>query len=113
MCLPLKPKDRLPFHWSDKDKPKHVKFFVFGASKPSAPFTIADCGTISLTNVTLDGARHFFRVTKRMVLNSTFIIVEDLENAPYKIDNLSKRVFVSYFQVGCNDINEIEDCAPG
>ena len=51
-------------------------------------------------------------MTKRVVLNSTFIIIEEMGNAPYKIDNLSRSVHASYFQVGCNNIDEIEECSP-
>jgi len=93
----LKPKDRHPFHWSDRNQPHHVKFFVYGAAEASTPFTIADCGSLSVTNRTIDGGRYYFRITKRVVLNSTFIIIEDMANAPYKIENLSDQVSISFF----------------
>ena len=48
-----------------------------------------------------------------MVLNSTFIIIEDLQYAPYKIDNLSNIVSISYFQVGNKKLEDIEECKPG
>ena len=35
-----------------------------------------------------------------------------MENAPYKIDNLSDRVNASYFQVGCKNIAQFEECPP-
>ena len=105
----MSPKDRSPFHWSDKDSPKLVKFFVEGATRASAPFTIADCGSISVTNMTQDGGTYFFRVTKRLILNSTFIIIDDMERAPYKIDNLSSDVSIKYYQKGWeSDIQECE-----
>ena len=109
----MKPKDRHPFHWSDKDQPQHCKFFVYGANEASQPFTIADCGSLSVTNLTRDNNRYYFRITKRMVLNSTFIIIEDLQYAPYKIDNLSNVVSISYFQVGNKKLEDIEECKPG
>ena len=112
LCLPLKPKDRHPFHWSNRTQPRHVKFFVFGTAEATTPFTIADCGSLAVTNKLHDGRIYYFRVTKRVVLNSTFIIIEDMVNAPYKIDNLSEVVSVSFFQVGCKKIEEIEDCEP-
>ena len=46
---------------------------------------------------TLDGKKIYFRITKRVLLNSTFIIIEESANAPYKIDNLSQRVHMSYY----------------
>lgn len=49
-----------------------------------------------------------------MVLNSNFIIIEDMKAAPYKIDNLSHDVFFDYFQVGKKvKVEDIETCNPG
>jgi len=70
---------------------------VYGVAEATTPFTIADCGSLSVTNKKKDGNRIYFRVTKRVVLNSTFIIIEEMVNAPYKIENLSDRVYASYF----------------
>ena len=108
----LKPKDRQPFHWPQKNMPKTAKFAIKGAMRTSAPFSLADCGGLSVTNITKDGEKKFFRVTKRIVLNSNFIILEDMEHAPYKIDNLCKDVHMSYFQTGGNNIEDIETCLP-
>lgn len=60
----------------------------------------------------MDGAKNFFQVTKRMVLNSTFVIIEDMKNAPYKIDNLSADLHIDYLQVGAKNIEDIETCKP-
>ena len=66
-----------------------------------------------MTNVDAGGERKFFRVTKRMVLNSNFIIIEDKKHAPYKIDNLCQDVYLSYFQAGGKTVEEIDTCPPG
>ena len=101
LCLVLNPKDRQPFHWTHKDAPKTVQFCLSGGTRASAPFPIADGGSLAVTNIASDGAtKQFFRVTKRMVLNSNFIIIEDMAYAPYKIDNLSKQIFIRYAQTG-------------
>lgn len=89
------------------------------ALRSSAPFRISDCGSLSVTNVlevVVDGRRElvkrFFRVTKRILLNSTFVIMEDMEHAPYLIDNLCQRMHISYIQVGDMTIDDIESCSP-
>ena len=93
--------------------PQTVKFFVYGADQPTAHFNLADCGSLAVTNITQDGAKHFFRITKRMVLNSNFIIIEDMSNAPYKIDNLCSDLHMSYFQAGGKRVEDIETCKAG
>ena len=45
-----------------------------------------------------------------MILNSNFIVIEELQHAPYKIDNLSSQVGVSYAQKGGN---ALESCPTG
>lgn len=47
-----------------------------------------------------------------MVLNSNFIVIEDKEYAPYKIDNLCSDVHLSYFQAGGKSVEEIDTCPP-
>lgn len=39
------------------------------------------------------------------MLNSTFIIIEQSKNAPYEIENLSKKVHMSYFQAGTKNVD--------
>ena len=107
--IELHPKDRMPFHWIEKNKEKTVKFFMKDARRESSHFTLADCGSLAVTNVTETGDVHFFRVTKRLVLNSTFIVIEDLEHAPYKINNISSQVGLSFAQKG----TEMEHCPDG
>ena len=84
-----------------------------GATQASAPFTLADCGSLAVTNLTADGTTHFFRVTKRMLLHSTFIIIEHMPYAPYKIDNLSSDLYLSYTQTGASETDEKVTCPPG
>lgn len=48
--MELRPKARLPYHWSQKDLPATARFFLMGATQPSAPFTLADCGSLAVTN---------------------------------------------------------------
>lgn len=112
LVMALQPKDRQPFHWPQKNMPKQVKFKIHGAVRTTASFTLADCGSLAVTNVTESGEKIFFRVTKRIVLNSNFIIVEDMEHAPYKIDNLCSDVYLSYFQAGGKSVDDIETCPP-
>lgn len=95
-CLELHHKQRIPFHWTDKTKDFTVKFFMQGGQSESSHFTLADGGSLFVTNVDRSGKVHFFRVTKRLVLNSTFIVIEEREHSPYKIDNLSSHVGISY-----------------
>ena len=108
----LKPKDRQPFHWPMKNYPKAAWFKVRDAQRASSPFSLAECGTLAVTNLDERGHKKFFRVTKRMVLNSNFIIVEDMEHSPYKIDNLCQNLYLSYFQAGGKTIDDIETCPP-
>ena len=103
----LRPKERQPFKWADKGMPQTAKFFFYGAVRETAHFSLADCGSLEVTNITQDGARHFFRITKRMVLNSNFIIIEDMNNAPYKIDNLSSDLNLSYFETGARTLRSL------
>ena len=93
--------------------PKQAKFFVQNAIKATSPFTLANCGSIDVTNVKSDGVKHFFKVTKRIVLNSNFIIIEDMVKAPYKIDNLCQDLFIGYSQVGaCHSPEDHQTCPP-
>lgn len=48
-----------------------------------------------------------------MLLHSTFIIIENMPNAPYKIDNLSSDLYLSYSQTGASETDDTVTCPPG
>lgn len=54
-CLELHHKDRIPFHWTEKDSPKNVKFFIKDAQRESAHFTLHDGGSLAVTNIDSSG----------------------------------------------------------
>ena len=70
-----------------------------GAQRESSHFTVTDCGSLTVTNIDENGEQHFFKVTKRLVLNSNFIVIEKMEHAPYQILSNSENVGISYAQV--------------
>jgi hypothetical protein len=86
-ALELKPKERQPYHWSSKDQPRMTHFFVEGAVKPSAQFSLSEAGSLAVANLMEDGTKQFFKVTKRSALNAMFVVIEDMKASPYRIDN--------------------------
>ena len=69
---------------------------------------------MAVSNIMEQTRKKFFRVTKRVILNSNFIIIEDMPNAPYKIDNLCKDLHIDFYQFDAKmKSNDIETCLAG
>ena len=78
----------------------------------SANIALDEAGSIAVQNMTSDGEKKFFKVTKRNQLNSLFIIIEDMKEPPYVIDNLCGELFASCIQKGSAKETDITDVAP-
>lgn len=84
----MSPQDRVSFFWTDGTQEKMAKFIADGFDFWSANFTLQDAGALSLQNIKANGEKRFFKITKKNQVGSIFIIIEDLVNPPYVIDNL-------------------------
>jgi len=89
---------RSPFHWKDTTKPELARFSSAHSATEnwSQSFSISDAGTISVFTKPPQGRQKFFKVTKRNVLNSMFVIIQDMKQPPYKIVNNCKDITVKY-----------------
>lgn len=67
---------------------------------------------ISVQNINMKGDRRFFKVTKKNLNGSVFIIIEDLVHPPYLIDNKCHELFASCKQKGEEDPAFFTDIAP-
>jgi hypothetical protein len=108
----LMPEDRISFSWTNADRDKRVKFLADSYHYWSADFTLHDAGVMSVQNLNTKGDKRFFKVTKKNLYGSVFIIIEDLVHPPYLIDNKCSELFASCMQKGEINPTMITDVAP-
>lgn len=108
----LQPEDRVSFSWTNADREKQVKFLADGYTYWSAEFELQDAGVLSVQNLTASGDKRFFKVTKKNLYGSVFIIIEDLVHPPYLIDNKCSELFATCIQKGYNSVTLQTEVAP-
>lgn len=84
---------------------------VYGSNSWSSPFSPDNLGIHTIANM-IDGKKHFYKVDKRKIGDSTFILVDELDekHPPYRIENNSKLISLKYWQKDHKIENDIEVC---
>lgn len=83
----LQPKERQPYHWEDGSKPALLKFKpMLESIYFCPPVSLKDVGTLQVCCAAPNSLKMFFKVTKRMVNQTIFIVIED-SGSPYMIRN--------------------------
>lgn len=110
--MPLAPKERTSFRWSNSQQPKLIKFIADDYVLWSADITLEDAGALPVQNIKENGDKRFFKVTKKNQQGSLFVIFEDLAQPPYIINNKCIELFATVVQKGYTRPEFIVDVAP-
>lgn len=84
---------------------------VRGSATWASPFTPDDLGVHTIANY-IDGKKCFFKVDKRKINDSIFILIDELDetNPPYRIENNSQWFSLKYWQKDHKIEDDVEVC---